>query len=499
MKIKLAQFMTLLVAVAVVMASVPLQRVAALSNTLLFSPSSPQQINIGATITVNLKAYVESPSSPGQVAGTVNYPAGILKVVATSTSGSSYGNPAISQASGSVGFSGSINPGPSGLTQILSITFQGVGAGNATLSYSGDSTINSAGANRNTTSITVINPNPTPTPQPQPQPTPVTPQPQQPVVPTPPPAAVETPPTPTEVEDNTTEDESGFIQDVSITAGYNQATVTWKHSREATNSALMYGGSRTSVDTKAEATKQPDGSYSAILVGLKPGVRYYFTITSEGADKTTETWDSLVIARGYPVEIAVTENEAIAANATVRIGTVSRTTDKAGLAKIELAEGNYNATITTGNKTVKTVSFSVVSKEVPDNGKAPDSQKYTFNLTSQTSSGGGIGGTSILTFVIVLFIGGAVLVLGVLGYLSYRRRQYEGSYGGEYKMSGPSVVIDDGYNWQQQTPAAPLPPEQTPPPQPPQPPQGKADAGYEEPKDMFELARERENRFRNDG
>lgn len=494
MKKKLSHIITILVAVATMVASVPLHKVSALSNTLLFSPNSGAAMNVGATFTVNVKAYVETPGNPGTVAGTVHYPANILKVIATSTSGSSYGNPAISQSSGSVGFSGSTSPGPSGLTQVFSITFQAVGGGTAGLSYSGNSTINGAAANRNTASFTVNTPPPQPTP-PSPSPSTPPPPPPQPVVPTPPPAAVETPPTPTEVEDNTTEDESGFIQDVSITAGYDKATVTWKHSREATTSTLLYGGSRTSLDNKAQANKQADGSYSAILEGLKPGFRYYFTITSEDANKATETWDSLVIARGYPVVIAVTENEAVAANATIRIGTVSRTTNKDGTATIELAEGNYNATITTEKKTIKTVSFSVVSKEVPSDGKAPASQRYAFNLESSSGSGGGIGGTSILTFIFILFIGGAVLVLGVLGYLGWRRRQYEGSYGGEYKATGPSVIIDDGYNWQQQTPIAPPPPV-APPPETPRP--GTTSQDYEEPKDMFELAREREKRFRSD-
>ena len=162
-----------------------------------------------------------------------------------------------------------------------------------------------------------------------------------------------------------------------------------------------------------------------------------------------------------------------------------------GTVTVELAEGNYNATITTESKTTKTVSFSVTAKEIPTDGKTPASQTYKFNLEATGSSGGGSG--SLLTFILVLFGGGAILVLGVLGYLAYRRKQYEGSYGDDYVASGPSVVVDDGYNWQQQTPVAPTQPL-PPPTQPTTPPPGAAANDYEEPKDMFELAREREER-----
>lgn len=493
MKKRASRIIPAIVALAMLFASVPLQRTFALGNTFLFSPAS-QSMNINTTFTVNVRAYVESASNPGQVAGTVLYPTSQLKVVSTSTSGSAYGNPAVAPGSGSISFSGSTNPGPSGLTHIFAVTFQAIGGGAATLSFSGDSTINGSPANRNTGTYTISNPNPPPPPKPQP----IAPQPPPPppVIPTPPPPAVTTPPAENDVEENTTEDESGVIQDPNISAGYNQATISWRHSKEQASTSLIYGATRTSMSSKAEITKQSDGSFSALLIGLKPGVRYYYTISSVDANKKTNTWDSVVITRGYPVVIAVTENDNPAAGATVRVGSISRTTGKDGNATIELAEGNYNATITTTDKTSKNVTFSVASKTVPSDGKAPESQRYAFNIETSSSSSDG-GGLSILTFILVLFGGGAVLVLGVLGYLAYRRRQYEGSYEGEatyVQTQTPSVMIDDGYNWQQQNPAQ-LP--EPPPPPPAQHRPGAAADDYEEPKDMFELAkeeREKENR-----
>lgn len=499
MKKKLSALLYLFVAAVTILASVPASKTLALGNTLLFSPSS-QSMNINATFTVSVRAYVESASGTGQVAGTVIFPPNLLRVVATSPSGSTYGTPAIVAGNGTVGFSGSTSPGPSGLTNVFSITFQAIGAGTAPLSFSGDSTINSAPATRNSASFTIINPNPapvTPTPsQPKPKPTPTKPTaPVTPPVPTPPPTPVATPPTVTEVEENTTEDTSGVIEDPTTTIGYDKATVSWRHSKEQASTSLVFGATRTSMTNKAEISRQQDGSYTAVLLGLTPGVRYYYSITSLDANKKASTWDSVVIAKGYPVVLAITESEEVAANAVVRIGSISRTTGKDGKATIELAAGNYNATITTENKVTKNVSFTVVSKTMPSDGKAPASQTYSFNLEGESKSSGS-DGTSIVTFLLVLFGGGAVLVMGVLGYLAWRRRQYEGGYdNASYTAAGPSIVIDDGYNWQQQVPSAPLPPPLPPPPPVAggQPNMGTSD--YEEPKDMFELAREREARL----
>lgn len=498
MKNHIRKLLYIIVACATVIASVPFATTTfAAGNTLYFSPAS-QSMNINATFTVNVRAYVETSASRGTAAGTVTYPTSQLKVVATSTAGSTYGSPVVAPSPGAVGFNASASPGPSGITQVFTITFQAIGAGTATIGFSGDSNVNNVATNRNTGSFAITNPNPAPAPStpsaPRPSPTPVAPS--APIVSTPPPAVVETPPTQTEVEDNTTSDSTGVITDVTATAEYSKATVTWKHSREQASTSLIYGGTRTTMDTKAEITKRDDGSYSATLVGLKPGVRYFFSINSEDAAKKTSTWDSLVVARGYPVEIIVTENETPTENATVEIGSISRKTNKEGKVTVELAQGNYNVSLTTESEASKTVNFTVSSKDVPANGNAPVTQSYSFNVESEEGNSSDAGGMSLLTFIFVLIGGGAVMVIGVLGYLAYRRRQYEGSYTTTDSIStGPSVIIDDGYDWRQQQPPSidtPLPP---PPPSSAYTPGARAD-DYEEPKDMFQLAKEREERDR---
>lgn len=487
MKKKASKIISIILTLATVFASVPMAPAHALSKTLFFSPAS-KQVNYNESFVVSVKAYVDIAANPGTVTGTVLYPSSQLKVTATSASGSSYGNPVISPGNGTIGFNATANPGPAGSTQVFSITFQAVGTGTANISFSGDSTINGTLPVRNAASFPIIGgpPAPAPTPKPTPTPAPV-------VVPTPPPAVVETPPVATEVEDNTTEDESGAISDVNSSPEYDKATITWKHTREQASTTLMYGATKGNLTNKAEVKKEVDGSFSAVLIGLKPGTRYFFTITTEDAAKKTSTWDSVVIARGYPVELAVTQNEVAAPGAIVRIGGLSRTTGKDGTATFELAAGSYSADITLADKTSKNVTFSVASKTIPTDKSAPSSQRYTFNLESDGSAADA-GGPSIVTFVLVLFVSGAVLVLGVLGYVAYRRKQYEGSYG-DSVSTGPAVMIDDGYNWQQQAPV--------PPPLPPTVPTehiakqpGAAADDYEEPKDMFEIARERDEQDR---
>lgn len=493
---KFTRSLYILAAFVIAFLAMPIDRAFAAGNTLYFNPNS-QSISINGSFTVSVKAYVETAATNGRVSGVVQYPKSLLRVTATSTSGSNYGTPSITQDAnaGTVAFSGSTNPGPSGISQVFSITFQGVGAGKANLNFSGDSSINQSATTRNTASYTIVNPNPTPTPTPTP-PKPTTPTtPSQPSTPSAPAAPaptepVTTPPDESTVEDNTTVDDSGIITDVTSDPSYTEAVVGWKLSKEQESTELLYGTTKATAATKIEAKKAEDGSYTARLTGLKPGVKYFFTIHSAGKDKKTSTYDSLVITKGYPVNVVVTQSNVPSANAQVRIGGLTRSTNNEGVASFELAEGTYSATLTAQDKSTQTVTFTVAAKEVTDN-KAPEAQKYTFNLdVAEVAS---TDGTPFVTFVFAILGGGALIAGGVFAFINYKRRQFEKGYGsGEVSTMGPAVIVDDGYNWQQ----AAAPP---PPPTLPMPPTGltphmdniTVDSSYEEPKDMFELAEER--------
>lgn len=477
------------IAIVIAFLTVPIDQAFAAGNTLYFNPNS-QSVSLNSSFTISVKAYVESAAQTGRVSGTVIYPKSLLRVTATSPSGSSYGNPSITQDAnaGTVGFSGITSPGPSGITQVFSITFQGIGAGTANLSFSGDSSINQTTTTRNTASYTIINPNPTPTPTPTPTPKPTpAPTPTPAPVPIPTPEPITTPPDPSTVKDNTTVDDAGVITDVSSTSTYDSATIGWKLSREQASTKLVYGVSKSTVTTKTETTKQPDGSYKTTLKGLKPGVKYYFGIVSQDKDGKDSSYESVVVTRGYPVTLTITQNNVPAASANIRIGGINRSTSKEGTATFELAEGTYSATITAQDNTTLTTTFNVTGKIVPADGKAPDVQKFSFNLEAAQVEGGNT--TSVFIFVATLIGGGALLILGGVGFLAYRRRQFEKSYEStsDPGLMTPTVIVDDGYNWQQTATGGLQPP---PPSQPLQPYTEVRPDDYEEPKDMFEIARE---------
>lgn len=486
MKKKITQFLytfaTAITTAALLLSLVP-SSVYAATNTLHISVTPASPYNVGASLTATVWTNIEAPANPGAVSGTLIFPANLLQVTSTSITGTAYGNPSIAPGNGSVDFSGSINPGPQGFKKVFSVSFLTKGGGSGALSFSPGSTINNSVTVRNSLGFAVNSPTPAPV---------VSTPPPAPVVSTPPPAPVATPPPATEVKDNTTEDESGVIKDVAALPAYDKATVTWKHAREQANTTLMYGGTRTSMSTKAQVTTQPDGTFSATLIGLKPGLRYYYSIVSVDSAKKESKWDSLVVTKGYPITIDITENDEFAEAAIVRIGSLSRTADQKGTTQFELAAGNYNASITLEDKTTKNVTFSVAAKTIPADGKAPESQRYTFNLVPESS--GGISSASLLTFLAILLVSGTVIALGVVGYLAWRRKQYEKSYDDDYvATAAPSVTIDDGYNWQK--PDTSLPPAAPSGGSPSQ--SGVANDGYEEPKDMFEEAKEREDQRNN--
>jgi hypothetical protein len=486
MKKKFTQFLytfaTAVTTGALLLSLVP-SSVFAATNTLHVSVTPASPYNINASFTATVWTNIESPANPGTVSGTLLFPANLLQVTSTSITGSAYGNPAIAPGGGAVDFSGSVNPGPQGFKKVFSVSFQTRTGGSGTLSFTGSSTINNSATVRNSSPFTVNSPTPAPAPTPTPAPTPV--------VSTPLPTPVATPPPANEVKDNTTEDQSGVITDVAAAPGYDKATITWKHAREQASTNLMYGGTRTSMTTKAQITRQPDGTYSAALIGLKPGLRYYYSISSVDSAKKESKWDSLVVTKGYPITIDITENDAAAASAIVQIGSLSRTADQKGTTQFELAAGNYNATITLEDKTTKNVTFSVAAKTIAADGKTPESQRYTFNLVPD--EGGAGGSTSLLTFIAVLLVSGVVIALGVIGYLAWRRKQYEGSYDNDYVATGPSAVVDDGYNWKEQTSGTSLPPASNPSAEHTARQPGAASDDYEEPKDMFEIAKEHED------
>jgi len=439
-----------LIACLVVSFVSPLSNAFAAANQLFISPSS-SQMNIGTTFCIDIKSYAESDETTGTAVGTLNYPSGKLKVASIMTNGNRcsgstsahYGTPSISQQTGKITFNGSRSPAPSGIAQVMAIKFKAIGAGTATVSFADSSRVNS----KTTTygggvySITDPNPPPSPSPSSSPKPTPTT-------VPTP--APVVSKPKPSEkpqpsstATPTPTPDPSGVISEVSVDSAYTSATVTWKIAGTNSKASFSYGISATALD-KTTPVKKERGEFRATVTNLEPGDQYYFTIKGSGNGKNG-TYSGTIYTRGYPVVLTITENNVIADNAQVRIGTLSRSVGSNGKLSLALAAGDYSGTITTDTATL-TINLTVEKKSIPSDGSAPASQPFQYNLTSSVLEQGPGSGFSVLVFLGILAAGMVVLGIGFVGFVTYRRRRFELS--GNQTTSNSSVVIDDGYNWQ---------------------------------------------------
>lgn len=427
---------------------------AATLNKLYVSPSNGQPY-VGNTFPVNVGSFSGSDSITGSANGTVTYDANLLKVISTSVNGSSYNAPTINPGNGVITFSGTRSPAPSGIAQIFTITFQAVGAGSATVGFSGDSKVNNTTTEYVPATFTVVNPNPSPAQTTQPsksgsgssRPSSGT------TVPSPVPVITPaTNPDPVVTIDDSsnqpqsTPDPTGVVDGVNVTTLYSSGTVTWKINADNPTSTLTYGSDSSQLTKSASVTRNPDGTFGASLSDLTPGTRYYFSIAGSGNGDKSGTYSGTLVTQGYPVTMTITENNVAVKSGQVKIGSQSYQITSAGKLSIGLASGSYSVTITTDTASL-TQNITVSAKPVPNDGSAPASQSFAFNLTSSVIEQGPGSGFSILGFIGVLLGGTAILALGFVGFMAYRRRQFEN---GSPSSLGPTVVVQDGYDWRQQ-------------------------------------------------
>lgn len=451
-------------------------------NQLFISPAS-SQYNIGASFTINVKRYDPNASASGTVSGTVTYPANLLKVLETSPSGSIYGSPSIGQGPGTITFNGTQAQSSGSIAQIFSIRFQAIGAGTATVSFAGGSNVNNTTTVYKSGVFTVINPNPA-TPQPQPQPS-TTPKVAAPAIVTPTPV-IETPSI-TEPEPQPTPDPTGLVTSVAMEPLYSSATITWKVNATNPTSTLSYGKSVSKLDSKSDVTKKPDGSFSASITGLLPGNRYYFVINGGGDGGKSGNYNGTIIARGFPVILVITENNQPAKSAQVKVGSRTYTATPEGKVSIGLSAGAYSGTIVTPTASL-TINLTVAPKIIPADGKAPESQSFAYSLVSSPLEEGPGSGLTILSFIGVLIGGAAIVAIGFIGFMAYRRRKLEMGSGSNRVSS--TVIIDDGYDWHgPERPETPDSPPRMSPQAPYVPPSNSSvHISDDEPLDMFDKA-----------
>ena len=470
----------------------------AASNKLFLTPTS-SQLTVGGTISVNVKGYIEASSNIGSVTGTLNYPSALLRVIDTPPGNSAYNSPSISVGANSITFSGTKNPGPVGQVHIFSVTFQAVGAGTARVDFGGNSKLNQVATDLSGAQFSIANPprpNPPPTPAPTPTPTPAptpTPTPSPSPSPTPAPNPDEVQP-PVDDEDVTTPDMTGLIKNVNRTGYYNKALVSWGLTEANAAAEFVYGESSDNMSIKGAVIKSPDGNLSVSLPNLAPGMRYFFRITAIGAGDKTATYSGTVSTLGYPIGITITQGGQPVVNAKIQIGQQQYATSKDGTSTLMLAAGTYTTTISYGNAS-KQETIKVEKKAIPENNDPPEKQLYKFELPAAGDEASGGGGMSIFVFIGVMVAGLALITGAFLVFVAIKRRRMESGYGSSYSAT-TSVIIDDGYNWEKEntSPTPPAPTLPTPPlgAMPPVEPYRHTSVHLdeEEPKDMFELAKE---------
>lgn len=485
---KITRFSSLALAVAMVISTLPSPTAMAAANTIYVTPGS-QSAQTGGSFTVQVKGNISEPSYAGQsrVTGTLTFPASLLRVTNVSQSGATMNweltNPTINNSNGTVGFSQRSYFSTKGAIHIMSVTFQTIKAGTASIGFSSATTYgpyNDAPILTGSTA-TITNPPPTTCPSGQvgAPPNCSTPPPAKcpsgqtgtpPNCKTPAPAtcpsgqtgtppnckapasssntpAAPTPATPAAPVSETPSEpipepqENGLsIDDATTNRAYKNASLNWKTSSPAKNT-VTYGTSLRQLDKTAEVTQEPDGSYTAMFSNLDPGKRYYFTISSESEKDTTKTstYSGVFTTKGFPVTVNATEDGKPAANAKVKIGEQTYSTDRDGKIAFELASGSYSIEITT-SKSTKKFTLAVAEKTI-DADKAPESQNFTFNLTAESGAAG--GGLSPLTMIGIGV--GTVAAISLLGggFILWRKRKD--------KAAGASTV-DPDYTWSAQQP-----------------------------------------------
>lgn len=450
------RFTIWLMVACTVLSLVPISTTFATGNRLSLSSNAINtSTDVGSSFDVKVLSYVDGDQSgAGSTSGSVQYPSNLLKVVSTSSSGTAYtsaGSPSISVGSNSITFSGSRSSSPSGMALIFTVKFQAISAGTAIVSFSGDSSVNNTTTDRISGVFKLVSQTP-----PSTSPSPSTPsKPSTQPSSSPPPS---TSPTPTITPDataptdasETTPDPTGLISDVNVTSTYTGGALTWKINTTHATSSLAYGSQPSSLDKQAPVKAVADGSYSATIDGLVPGIRYYFVISGAGDGDKNGTYTGTLVTNGFPVELTVTENNAVASNAQVHIGNIDKTAGSNGKITVGLAAGSYTGTITTSTAS-QNITFTVATKTVPTDGSTPESQAFAFNLSSSVLQGGPGSGNTILVFVGVLVGSSLLLVFGFIGFMAYRRNKFE-SGGDSGGRRGPSttVIIDDGYDWRQE-------------------------------------------------
>lgn len=454
------QSLRIVAACLVAVSLVTTTTVFASTSRMFLTPEKQQPLPIGTEFEVKAIGFPNPDTQIGNASGTIKYDAGILRAVSVSTSGSHY-SPTTSIGSDSVTFNGSCNrcndQSTPSMKQILTIKFRAVGAGTGRVWFDSNSRINNAATEYGNATFPVYNPNPPATQSPKPSPPKAT---------TPPASSKPTPstspsPSPTPEEETTqpTPDPTGLIDNVSVQPLYTSGSVSWLVTASNPKSTFRYGERSADLSRSATPTKDQDGRFTVSMDTLIPGKRYYFSIDATGDGNKQGAYSGTLTTTGFPVVLVVNENETSVKSAQATIG--SRTYNISnGKIAISLAAGKYTGKVTTATASLP-IEFTVESKSIPGDGSRPETQTFTYNLTSSALQGGPGSGMTLFAFVGVMVVGLIIIGFGFVGFMAYRRRQFENA--SSSPSASPTVIIEDGYDYSksnQSTPPVYAPPDE---------------------------------------
>lgn len=463
--------------------SAPLSVLAAETNILhahQLSPPASEQLRVNDTLKIYIGAYSSVDRTSTTATGSVTYPQDMLQVVSTDTSSSDFSNLQVNIGQNDISFNATRSPSPGGLAQIFLITFKAKKSGSATVGFSSTSKLNNSSTTYSSSTSTIVDPTPS-----QPNNSTTTapsttsaPAPNSPSSPSSPSQTTVQPrtqqnqsstsksSTPQSNTSNTsnipiadtstlseyvspTVDTTGLIDSVTIDPQYTSSTITWKVNADSPAVRIDYGLSSAKLEKSTVVDNKGDRAYSASLADLNPGVRYYFTITASGGDKTNSTYSGVLITRGYPVTLTVNENNQPVETAQIKIGNQTYTVGSTGKKTIGLAAGRYSITVTTNSASL-VKEIVVLAKTIPKDGSSPENQNFDFSLSSSLLSGVPGSSQSVLGFIAVMIVGAVIIGLIVAFIIAYRRRKFENDGSSSYGSGGSNIVIDDGYNWRDQ-------------------------------------------------
>jgi hypothetical protein len=442
----------------------------AVPNTVTMTPGSGTYI-VGNTVEVTVTTSVDT-LLPFEFAynnnGAFTYDPNMMRLdsIDSSATGNYFG---VSATSGSINFSSyKINGGGAFVAgtklQMFTVRFTVLRPGTGSLNLRAGSIILNQSKAAQSVSYTINNPTPPPTPTPTPTPTPnPTPAPTPPPTPTPKPPvsttrpaapapniatttgtnqsqpdasttpAGETPETPTVSDTSPAPTGDRFsIGSVKTSTLYDGTNVAWRTTSDAA-SELRYGLSQDKYDNSIPVVKSEDGTYSANITKLQPGMKYFFMITARNSAGEQTEYKGAFSTKGYPVSITVQQNGQAVNSAVVSFDGLNGeyTTDESGKTSLNMKDGTY--TLKIAKDTIAAEEHITVNARPFAAGGVPDTQTFTVQIAS-AASGLSMG-------FVAAIIGGILLLLSLVGLIIFailkRRKQKENSYGYQ------SIIEDD--------------------------------------------------------